>query len=241
MSSPAECKNYGRASADGNVRLYTRAECDSLNGVFYAGGECTKKGGGSWSWECRELNKQTSSSATCLAGDASSIAFQEYIRSCRNNINKNDDAIANNFLTETINKYKDIFEHYRAEYTDLMIATENVQSSMQSPASLEEQIGRLQAQKSKLTNEISKYRTISNAADKGFLEDIYNGTPKEKMAPTLQDFALLLFWFSWLVMSVVLISVRVSSPSGGWRSGLFVFVILLLVTLCMFSIISYSA
>ena len=240
MSAPAECRTYGRPSPDGNIRVYTKAECDSLNGNFYAGGECTKKGGGSWSWECRNLNKQTSPSATCLAGDASSIAFKEYINSCRNNINKNDDAIANNFLSEAINKYKDIFESYRAEYTDLMIATDNVQSSIQSPASVDEQIARLENQKAKLTDEISKYRTLSKSADRSFLEDIYNGTPEMKSAPTLQDFALLLFWFSWLVMSVILVAVRVMSPSG-WQGGLFVFVILLLVTLCMFAIISYSA
>jgi hypothetical protein len=240
MSAPVECGTYGRASSDGNTRLYTQAECNTLGGNFSANGECMKKTGGSFSWDCRNLNKQTSPSATCLAGDASSVAFQQYIKSCRNNINKNDDAIANNFLSEAIDKYKNIFDSYRAQYTDLMIATENVQSTTQNVSSLSEQLNNLQKQKQKLIEEIKHYKMEAGAADRMFLEDAYNGTPKEKTAPTLQDFALLLFWFSWLVMSVVLIAIRCMSP-GGWQAGLFVFVILLLVTLCVFAIINYAA
>ena len=51
------CGNYGRRSADGRIRSYTRNECeDGLDGIFGGGGECGKKEGGSWSWECRFLN-----------------------------------------------------------------------------------------------------------------------------------------------------------------------------------------
>ena len=239
MPAPAACGNFGRASSDGNIRLYTRAECDSLNGNFSANGECTKKTGGSFSWDCRELNRQTSSSATCLAGDASSVAFQQYIRSCRNNVNKNDDAIANNFLSESIDKYKNIFESYRAQYTDLMITTDNLQSSTQNASSLGDQINNLQKQKDKLIEEIKRYRTEAGASDRMFLEDAYNGVPQKKTAPTLQDVALLLFWFGWLVMGLVLIVIR--WMSGGWMGGLFVFVILMLVTLCVFAILNYAA
>ena len=239
MPAPASCGTYGRASSNGGLRLYTQQECDTLQGNFSANGECTKRTGGSFSWDCRDLNKQVSPSATCLTGDASSIAFQQYITSCRNNINKNDDAIANNFLSEAIDKYKGIFESYRAQYTDLMITTDNLQASTQNASSLGDQVNNLRNQKEKLLREIKNYRTQTGASNRMFLEDIYNGVPQKKSAPTLQDFALLLFWFSWLIMSVVLIAVR--WMTGGWQGGLFVFVIMLLVTLCMFAIISYAA
>ena len=184
---------------------------------------------------------QPSTDATCLAGDASTTAFNAYMTKCRNNINKNDDANANTFLTETIDKYKGIFETYRAQYTDLMTATDNLKSTVGNTSSLTDQINNLENQKNKLREEINKYRTQSGASDRMFLEDIYNGTPKMKTAPTLQDFVLLLFWFSWLLMSIVLVMVRWMSPDGIWKSALFVFVLLMLVSLCMFAIISYAA
>jgi len=61
-----------------NLRLYTKEECDLLDGNFYGNGECTKKTGGSWSWECRNLND----------GDAvtSNRLYQEKINSYRNTL-----------------------------------------------------------------------------------------------------------------------------------------------------------
>jgi hypothetical protein len=56
--APTECGNYGNPSSDGNTRLYTQAECDSLGGDFNANGECMKKTGGSFSWDCRNLNRK---------------------------------------------------------------------------------------------------------------------------------------------------------------------------------------
>jgi hypothetical protein len=55
---PGYCKKLGRPSNDGNIRLYTKEECDSLldGGNYYPSGECTVKTGGSFSWNCRELN-----------------------------------------------------------------------------------------------------------------------------------------------------------------------------------------
>jgi hypothetical protein len=38
------------------IRVYTKAECDKLGGTIYGNGECIKKGGGSWSWECRNID-----------------------------------------------------------------------------------------------------------------------------------------------------------------------------------------
>lgn len=38
------------------MRSYTKAECDKLNGNWSASGECTKKTGGSWTWDCRDID-----------------------------------------------------------------------------------------------------------------------------------------------------------------------------------------
>ena len=54
---PKFCGNYGRPSSDRNIRIYTQNECESvLNGLYNANGECTKRGGGSYSWDCKALN-----------------------------------------------------------------------------------------------------------------------------------------------------------------------------------------
>ena len=55
---PKFCGKFGRPSSDGNIRLYNKSECDKLEegGNHYPNGECTKKAGGSYSWDCRELN-----------------------------------------------------------------------------------------------------------------------------------------------------------------------------------------
>jgi hypothetical protein len=57
---PPECKCYGKPSADGKIRVYSRDECEvGLNGNWYSNGECMKAGGGSWSAMCSGLNAQT--------------------------------------------------------------------------------------------------------------------------------------------------------------------------------------
>ena len=51
------CGSGGRPSSDGRIRLYNKAECEQgLNGIYIANGECFKRGGGSYSWDCRSLN-----------------------------------------------------------------------------------------------------------------------------------------------------------------------------------------
>lgn len=54
---PKACGLFGSPSSDGNIRIYSKKECDSLGGNFYPNGECLKATGGSYSWDCRELNK----------------------------------------------------------------------------------------------------------------------------------------------------------------------------------------
>jgi hypothetical protein len=51
------CGALGRPSADNTIRIYTKAECDQLNGIHRPNGECLRRGGtGSFSWDCRQLN-----------------------------------------------------------------------------------------------------------------------------------------------------------------------------------------
>lgn len=51
-----DCGNYGRPSPDNAIRHYTPDECQALGGNS-AGNECLKPQGGSYSWDCRALNK----------------------------------------------------------------------------------------------------------------------------------------------------------------------------------------
>jgi len=56
---PSFCGNYGYASPDKSIRLYSQKECVSLlGGTWYENGECILKGGRSASYECRDLNNQ---------------------------------------------------------------------------------------------------------------------------------------------------------------------------------------
>jgi len=174
--------------------------------------------------------------AVCLAPQTTS--FQQYMRDCKTT---DDVARGNNFLTNSLNKYKEIFSSLSAEYDNLRTIAVGLNDNSQSTTDLDSQISNLQSVKANLTRQIASYNSQAGASDRMFLEDIYNGTPQKKSVTTLQDFALLLFWFGWLLMSVVLVSVKVMSPDGGWKAGLFVLVILMLVTLCMFSIINYAA
>ena len=52
----ADCGWSGRPSEDGEIRLYTRAECESKDGIYHANGECTRATGGSFSYDCRKVN-----------------------------------------------------------------------------------------------------------------------------------------------------------------------------------------
>jgi hypothetical protein len=51
-----QCRNYGYASIDGALRLYTAGECAALNGNHVPNGECLIKSGGSYSAACAGLN-----------------------------------------------------------------------------------------------------------------------------------------------------------------------------------------
>lgn len=68
MSSPtvpSDCGYYGYASSDGTLRLYSESECNSLGGQWGSSGEClwAKTKGGSATWDCRGLNKDSIATA----------------------------------------------------------------------------------------------------------------------------------------------------------------------------------
>jgi len=51
------CGNYGSPSADGSKRVYTKEECAALDSnAKHENDECLKPNGGSYNWDCRELN-----------------------------------------------------------------------------------------------------------------------------------------------------------------------------------------
>jgi len=170
--------------------------------------------------------------AQCLPNSAESAQFQNYINSCRTS---KDTQLATTFLSQTVEKYIGLFDTHRAHFNDLMITADNLSSSSGNSRTLSSELDGMAKKKESLKNEIEHYRTESKSSDKMFLEDIYNKTAKKEFAPSLQDVALLLFWFSWLVISITLIVVR--WVTGGWKAGLFSAVILLLVTVCVFAIL----
>jgi hypothetical protein len=55
---PDYCGCAGTAGFNGTMRHYTKAQCDLLGGNWYSNGECMRSGGGSYTWNCRELNSQ---------------------------------------------------------------------------------------------------------------------------------------------------------------------------------------
>ena len=60
------CGNWGTPSANRDIRIYTRYECETaLDGIWNQSGECTKKEGGSYSYDCRYLNLPV---ANCASG-----------------------------------------------------------------------------------------------------------------------------------------------------------------------------
>jgi len=57
---PPACMPGGRVpgfpSADNRVRLYNQGTCTAMGGNHISNGECLRKAGGSFSWDCRGLN-----------------------------------------------------------------------------------------------------------------------------------------------------------------------------------------
>jgi len=181
-----------------------------------------------------------STNAECAQPNATNIlTFDQYINKCRHS---KDTVRTNGLFSNYGEKVKDIFDSLRAQGTDL-IATGDAISALgnlsgNTSSGVEERLNNLQSYKKSLLSEIESHRNISNIAEKSFLEDIMNGNaPKKELIPSLQDATLLLFWFGWLIMVLVLTSIRWFSPGGTFFAGLFTFLLLALITCCMYALL----
>jgi len=66
------CGEYGSPSSDGRIREYTKDECASVDPMArHENGECLKPNGGSYSWDCRFLNRPAVKTNTICEPDAS--------------------------------------------------------------------------------------------------------------------------------------------------------------------------
>lgn len=52
-------KLLGYPSGGNRIRLYSSDDCSAIGGTYISNGECLRKGGGSYSWDCRSLNDNT--------------------------------------------------------------------------------------------------------------------------------------------------------------------------------------
>jgi len=178
--------------------------------------------------------------ATCLSGTEDSSKFQSYVQRCRT---ADDTRVAMNFLSASLDKYKNIFQNYRDQFNNLLLSADAlaVSTSSGTTKKLEDQKLALMKRRDALKQEISHFRRLSESAEKNFLEDIYKGTPKEEEIPTLQDVALGVFWLGWLIMGIVLVAVRWGSPGGTFMSALFALLLLGLTTVCIYALLKQVA
>ena len=179
--------------------------------------------------------------AQCLRSAGLGQSFDQYITNCRTN----DDTMMARRLFPDSAVFKNTFQQLRAQFDDVLTTGDSIKTlanlSGATVSGADQQIQQLQEKKNGLTAEIGKYRRISESADRSFMDEVMNGTPKEQLTPTLQDVTLLLFWFGWLTMIITLVFVRWSSPGGGWKSGVFTLALVLLVTLCVYALIAKIA
>ncbi len=180
--------------------------------------------------------------AKCTAGAEYRIGFEQYISQCRSAA---DTRVADQFFSNSKEQLKKTFQDLRDQYTDLMVMGDSMVSianlSGNSVGGVNTRLNELTKKKDMLQAEANHYKRLADASDKGFLDDIMHGTPKEELAPSLQDASLLLFCVGWLFISITLVLVRWGSPGGGWRSGLFTLVLMLLVTVCLYGLLKQVA
>lgn len=175
--------------------------------------------------------------AQCLRSAGLGQSFDQYITNCRTNA---DTMMARRLFPES-SVFKNTFQQLRAQFDDVLTTGESMNAlvnlSGATVSGADQQIRQLQEKKNSITAEIAKYRRISESADRSFMDEVMNGAPKEQLAPTLQDITLLLFWFGWLTLIITIVFVRWASPGGGWKSGVFTLVLVLLVTMCVYALI----
>lgn len=175
--------------------------------------------------------------AICALGTSETAVFQDYISKCRTSA---DVQRGNNIFTFAESQFKDNFQNLRAEYDNLIISGNSISDMANLTGytndAANSQLNTLQKKKDMLLAEIKALRSQAEAYDRNFMDLVMEGGPKKEAAPSLQDLSLLLFWFAWLVMVVTLVAIRWGSPDGSWKAGVFVFILLLIVTLCLYAL-----
>ena len=184
----------------------------------------------------------TQGDAICLANTSQTTDFGNYINTCRKAM---DTSRANNFFSRSSSDFKALFQQLRAQYDDLIVMGDSQNSlaslSGNNQQGVSDQIKSLTKKKEELTYEVKRLQSEAQSSDKMFLDDIMHRQEKQELYPSIQDFALGLFVFGWIVMSCVLIYVRGTSSGGGVLPGFITFLLLLIVSMCLYGILSYVA
>ena len=187
----------------------------------------------------------TTPNALCANGAQYQTNFNQYVTQCRDTA---DTRLADQFFSNSKAQYKSIFETLRAQSTDFLLTGDNIMTvsslSGNSGATVNSRLDELTKKKDIITADIRKYRSLAEAADKTFLDDIMHGPPKKELAPSLQDASLLLFCVGWLFITLTLVAVRWGSyrnGGGGWKNGLFTLAVMLLVTMCLYALLKQVA
>jgi hypothetical protein len=180
--------------------------------------------------------------AMCLPVSSQTRSFNEYVSTCRQ---IPDQRAAENYFSNAKQTFRDSFQRLRAQSQDLLLMGRNTADLLTlsggTVGEANKQINSLTQRQDQLRREITQYQRMSESADKTFLEDIMHGTPQKEAVPTLQDVALLTFWFGWLIMALVLVAVRWGSPGGSFTAATFTLLLLLIVTLCVYALLRQVA
>ena len=174
----------------------------------------------------------------CVTGTDIPNNFQTYMDVCRS---KDVKDVSSNFFEQSTRTIQEQFITVRAQSLDLITTGDSVDAVMNlsgnSGSEVKKRIDTLGKQNRELLQSIDEKRRIADSADKSFIEDIMHKTPRKELAPSIQDGVLLLFWFGWVTMMVTLVVIRWFSPGGTWKAGLFTFLLLTILTICVYGLL----
>ena len=180
--------------------------------------------------------------ATCLVNSSETSNFNQYVAKCRQSI---DTSRANNFFSQSISQFKDIFQQLRSQYDNLIVSgdSQNTMATLSGNTmdGVNKQLRSLKKEKDELLYKVKKEQNQAQSADRMFLDDIMHGKEQEQVYPSLQDFSLGLFFFGWIVMCFVLMYIRGTSPGGGVMAVLMTFMLLVVISGALYSLLSYIA
>ena len=182
--------------------------------------------------------------AQCTANSELVMGFQRFMNTCRSS--SADAPRLNNFFEFTNNQWKNAFQSARASFTNAITTANNSLNALDlagaTVTKVDGQINQVQKEHTLLQSEKRKLEQRTGAAERAFLEDMYQGPhPKAETYATLQDITLGIFWLGWTLMGIALITVRIFGPGGTWRAGMIVLVIYLLASLLVNGLIQTVA